>query len=445
MGRTTRQRRTRRFIKDCEEKELEGRRKAFWFYVYKVCPSGCLNKSCLSENVLVTMDIIENHPDFGWDWGRVSANPNLTLDVMKRHPDKEWNFRNLSSNPGLTIEMVKEYPNASWIWWCISSNAAVTMDIVEFHLALPWDWSSMSTNPNLTIDMVKRHLDFDWDWYSLSVNSNITIDSMMDNLGAGWRWNWTMLGRRADFTPGVCVARLACFQARDILSHSSSVMRFLEGPESCALYNPYTSWSAASSPGSEYLCRSLSTNPHLSLSYVEKHPAWPWNWDRLSSHPELTIEFVRHQIDKPWDWNLISANANITMEAIRSNPDLPWVWNCVSYNPSLDFETILREPSAAPMFVAVPEDNVHVSPYPVHLPRLPHTELDYVFGGEKSNFMKTMTQRYMAAYRIQQYWHRAVTNPYCKIGENRVMRDYDRMVEEFERHRLRVQSWEIVV
>ena len=269
---------------------------------------------------------------------------------------------------------------------------------------------------------------------------------MMDNLGAGWKWHWTGLGQRADFTPSMCVRVYnydqqvwhpagPIFQPGDILSHSSSVMRFLEGPESYTLYTPYTSWSTASSLGSEYACRHLSVNPHLSLSYVDKHAEWPWHWNKLSSHPELTIEFIRHQIDKPWDWNRISANASITMDTVRDNLDLPWVWSCVSCNPNLDFETILREPSAVPIFILYPEDNVVLGGWNGRMPQL---------GGEKAKFMKAATRRYMAAYRIQQYWHRAVTNPYCKIGENRVMRDYDRMVEEWERHRLAAQGMQMV-
>jgi hypothetical protein len=457
MGRTTRQRRTQRFIKTCEEKEIEGRRKAFWFYVYRVCPSGSLNKSWLSENVLITMDIIENHPDFGWDWEQVSGNPNLTLDMMKRHPDEDWNFKNLSCNPGLTIEMINEYPNGYWKWRHISSNPAITMNIVESHPELPWNWNSMSTNPNLTIDMVKRHLDSEWDWYSLSLHSNITIDNMIDNLGAKWKWNWGRLGRRADFTPACAVCPAAfvntcvggvvgciggvCwyFQVGDILAHSSSIMRFLEGSHSHTLYHPYTNWSTASALSSEYACKLLSVNPHLSLDYVEKHAEWPWHWDKLSSHPELTIGFVRHQIDKPWDWNRISANASITMDTVRDNPDLPWVWGWVSCNPNLDFETILREPSAVPMFIIYPEDNVHPSMVYAASAKL-HQKIHCVLGGEKPKFMKAMTRRYMAAYRIQQYWHKAVTNPYCTIGHNRVMRDYDRYVKEFHLHVLRRDS-----
>jgi hypothetical protein len=225
-------------------------------------------------------------------------------------------------------------------------------------------------------------------------------------------------------------------------------MEFLEGTYSHTLYNPYTNWSPVSTLSSTFACKTLSVNPYLSLSYVDKHAEWPWHWNKLSSHPELTIEFVRHQIDKSWDWNRISANANIVMDTIRDNPDLPWVWSFVSCNPNLDFETTLREPSAVPMFVTYdtayiyPEYNVQPPSYTTGAKL--HQKIHCVLGGEKAKYMKAMTRRYMAAYRIQQYWHKAVTNPYCKIGYNRVMRDYDHMVEEWERHRLAAQGRQMV-
>ena len=96
---------------------------------------------------------------------------------------------------------------------------------------------------------------------------------------------------------------------------------------------------------------------------------------------EYFWEFVLKYSDK-LDWNGISWNPNITMDIIEKYPDKPWNWSNISQNP---------------------------------------------FNYEKELFIEKRMKKYLAAYKIQQYYWKALTNPYCRIGLNKVNRDHDKL------------------
>ena len=49
---------------------------------------------------------------------------------------------------------------------------------------------------------------------------------------------------------------------------------------------------------------------------------------------------------------------------------------------------------------------------------------------EKELFIEKRMKEYLAAYRIQQYYLTALCDPYCRIGFNKVNRDYDKLFTE---------------
>ena len=49
---------------------------------------------------------------------------------------------------------------------------------------------------------------------------------------------------------------------------------------------------------------------------------------------------------------------------------------------------------------------------------------------EKELFIEKRIRGYLASYRIQQIWNRALSDPYCRIGYNKVNRDYDKLFTE---------------
>ena len=52
----------------------------------------------------MTLDFIEAHPEYPWDWSGVSWNPNLTMDFIEAHPEYPWNWDVVSRNPKITMD-----------------------------------------------------------------------------------------------------------------------------------------------------------------------------------------------------------------------------------------------------------------------------------------------------------------------------------------------------
>ena len=118
--------------------------------------------------------------------------------------------------------------------------------------------------------------------------------------------------------------------------------------------------------------------------FIQENPDKPWNWMYISKNPNITWDIIKENPDKPWDWMYISMNPNITMDIIRENPDKPWEWNYISYN------TFLKE---------------------------------------KELFFEQAYQKYLAAYKIQQWWHKITMSPHYKIGRKFINKKYDDLFE----------------
>ena len=87
---------------------------------------------------------------------------------------------------------------------------------------------------------------------------------------------------------------------------------------------------------------------------------------------------------KPWNWKGISNNPNITWKIIQDTPDKPWDWSCFSYNP---------------------------------------------FQKEKELFINNQIRKYMAAYKIQQWWKERTMSPHYMIGRKFINMKYDELFE----------------
>ena len=92
--------------------------------------------------------------------------------------------------------------------------------------------------------------------------------------------------------------------------------------------------------------------------------------------------FIQENLDKDWNWSWISKNPNITMDIIRDNPDKPWNWRLI-----------------------------HVNQFPK----------------EKESFIEDAYKKYLAAYKIQQWWKHITMSPHYAIGRKFINRNYDEL------------------
>ena len=97
------------------------------------------------------------------------------------------------------------------------------------------------------------------------------------------------------------------------------------------------------------------------------------------------MDNIKDNIDLPWNWAWISRNTNITIDFIMDNLDKPFNWIKISENE---------------------------------------------FDKEKELFFKETYRKYLAAYKIQQWWKRITMSPYYAIGRKFINRKYDEVFNE---------------
>ena len=99
------------------------------------------------------------------------------------------------------------------------------------------------------------------------------------------------------------------------------------------------------------------------------------SWDYISNNKNITMQIIENNPKKPWGWYYISINPNITMKFIENNPDKNWDWSYVSLN---------------------------------------------TFKKEKELFYEKWYRKYMATFRLQQYFNRMYDNPDYKFCRDRI-------------------------
>ena len=122
------------------------------------------------RNPNLTIEFIEAHPSYVWDWKQISRNPNITMEFIEAHPSYDWDLGQVSRNPNITMEFIEAHPEYDWDWKQISRNPNITIEFVEAHPEYDWDWFMFQCNPHLTMEFIEAHPERDWEWDDLSEN-----------------------------------------------------------------------------------------------------------------------------------------------------------------------------------------------------------------------------------------------------------------------------------
>jgi hypothetical protein len=106
-------------------------------------------------------------------------------------------------------------------------------------------------------------------------------------------------------------------------------------------------------------------------------------YSMLNYNPNLTLEFIKANPNYQWDWRRLSRNQHLTMDFVDEYFDLDNTnWNFIS---------------------------------------------QHEFTVDKQEFCLIEYHRYLAAYRIQQWWHRIRLDPIHPVGIRRLEREYDEL------------------
>jgi hypothetical protein len=104
---------------------------------------------------------------------------------------------------------------------------------------------------------------------------------------------------------------------------------------------------------------------------------------------------------------MISCNPNLTLDFVLSNPDKPWAWNDISENPGITFEDIIAHPELRWYNWSILSNN---------------------FTKSRQEFHIQHVRRHLAAFRIQQHWHRIRMDPRHPVCQRRLELEYDSLV-----------------
>ena len=168
--------------------------------------------------------------------------------------------------------------------------------------------------------------------------------------------------------------------------------------------------------------------------FIENNIDKSWNWGLLSSNPNITFDIVLDYPNKPWDWRQLSRNQNITFDMIQSHPEKPWNWGWLSSNPNITFDIVLAHPNKSWNWYGLSRNsNIAFDIVLAH----PEKPWDWgglsqnIFSKAKKNFVNKRYKEYLSAYRIQQYWNRAISIPANPICQRKIKRDYQTYVGGF--------------
>lgn len=109
------------------------------------------------------------------DFTVLSGNPIISMDYVEKHPEYEWNWEEISANPAVTLDYIEQHPTFPWCWSSFSSNSNITMDHVEKHPSKPWCWIGLSKNPNISLDYMREHPEKPWDSFQYKLKNMLLI------------------------------------------------------------------------------------------------------------------------------------------------------------------------------------------------------------------------------------------------------------------------------
>lgn len=241
------------------------------------------------------------------DWNYVSGNPTLTLEFIDSHLSYHWNYRVITANKNLILaaSFIEKYINYPWDWSEISTwtytgrilkivpeeQENKTTLVIKYsqdqwkallekypHIE-GWDWNKLSNSHSL--EFIFSHKEWPWNWYLVCRNKNVYNEKIWDYIRENPALPWDWKG----------------------LTHIENS----EVPHDILLFEEETfyfnKWERADMPSKKYRdfdWEYLSAENRISLDIVDRIPDVSWDWKSLSSHEDLTVEFILKYKDKPW-------------------------------------------------------------------------------------------------------------------------------------------------
>lgn len=394
-------------------------------------------------------------------WIGITLNPNTTLELIKYYVNLPWDDYLISKNLIKSIDFIKENPDFPFLNWSILSyNENISLKDIDDNPQFPWDYKNMSCRTDLTHEFVKKNIDKNWDYMMLSeredlwddINKNaqnycvysaihnprITLEFIERHLDLYLQQDWYLneIARMKIVTQEFIEKHIEIFKKTSIALNPNVTPEFLKKHNFDIVHDMYIS-----SVYSEY-------NPSVTPEMVRKHPDVLWNWDKLSARENFC---PRENPDFPWDWGSYTKNPKFKFENVPEQHLNKLNWDTISLHHKLTIEQIniysdyirwnhftinphvtMKFVTDHPEFPWVHKNlwlNVNctiniINHYKNEIwPISPIYNLSLAF--DKEVFIVNKYKRHLAAYRIQQQWDLARTDPNYSLCEKKLERDFE--------------------
>lgn len=251
----------------------------------------------LSRNPTLTFEIVQNNPDYAWDWHGISENKNITLEMIESYPELPWEYGALSRNPNIPWSFVAKNLDKKWHWYDLTKIAP--LDFILRNSYFGWSWCGVFKTFKLEDKIVKNILE---KGYEISTRADWRF--IMDH--PNWPWRWDFVSQNPSVTTKV------------IEDYPDGI-------------------------GKKWNWAHISHNENIDVEFVKKNLDKNWNWDGLTTNKKISIQDILDNPTLNWDLKVISENPNMKLEqALKcESVGLSVNWGNVADNDAENFWKIL--------------------------------------------------------------------------------------------------------
>ena len=277
------------------------RAKLDWEFISRTSKVFCTNdKQQLNE-------IIEANKKY-IDFNIISERDDVNIEqIIKINPQADYNYNKLAERQvvNVTIQLVEENPDYSWDWMMVTSSKSFypTADFLLSHIEFDLNWAYLSKqdnkqawgDENLILSIASNStISQQIDWYSLTSLDYFPFKENIVKALPLQKLNWKHLSGRKAIIP--FLDKLTDYLDWSAVSNNRHIIQL--DTDMLEKYKEYLDWSI--------ICRRegfIFTNDILNLfsDYID--------WSLASA--SLSIKFTKELVDKykeKWDWPVLMRN-----------------------------------------------------------------------------------------------------------------------------------------
>lgn len=172
--------------------------------------------------------------------------------------------------------------------------------------------------------------------------------------------------------------------------------------------------------------------PCFTLQTIEQNINADWVWDELVINPHLTLEFITKHVDKFNKKKCVAALLYYMCPITGINgQDIYNLFPIIQGSERLkskEYACVIFHECAYWSYLGMCEVSKDPFKFIKYTLDCEYTKYSCVIRLMDWVFNIYIYEKYMAAYKIQQWWFKILTNPYHKVGKRFIEKQYDKLV-----------------